>query len=184
MRNAKIISLFGASGLSILLGGCFTTSDQPFALVDGDTPHLKTGTLSCMGSGSDAKEQRKQFVELRSGSTVQYALVGDTDTTVEPFVFYQVKGDRYVVVQAAPDSGEALYVADVTDSAITVFDDAVEGEQDRVTSTAAKHGVGVKLSGQSWTISGPVDAQRKFMIDIADAWPSTDVVYKCVPVAD
>jgi len=184
MRNAKIMSLCGAAALSILLGGCFTTSDTPFTLVNGDTPHLKTGTLSCKGSGNDAKEERKQFVELRSGANVQYALVGETDTTVEPFVFYQVKGDRYIVVQAGPDSGEVLYVADVTDSAITVFDDAVEAEQESVTSTAAKHGVSVKLSGQSWTMSGPLDAQRKFMIDIADAWPSRDAVYKCAPVAD
>ena len=130
MRNAKIMSLCGAAALSILLGGCFTTSDTPFTLVNGDTPHLKTGTLSCKGSGNDAKEERKQFVELRSGANVQYALVGETDTTVEPFVFYQVKGDRYIVVQAGPDSGEVLYVADVTDSAITVFDDAVEAEQE------------------------------------------------------
>ena len=110
-------------------------------------------------------------------------MLGESEDTTAPFTFYQVKGDRYVVasgINGAP--GETLYIAQVTDASVEIFDDAVESERDHVEAMAKKYGVSVEFGGQSWTMSGPEDAQRKFMIEIADAWPATSIVYKCAPL--
>ncbi len=185
-RASKVSSAFAAGSLCLFLGGCFGTPDRPFSLDAGDTPHLKTGTLSCTDpSGDDAaKAERKQFAELSYGTVDQYVLIGDADVSVQPFVFYQVKGDRYILVEATGGGGENLYIADVTNSSAAILDDSVEAEKDTVMSAAKKYGVNVEFNNQSWSISGPPDAQRKFMIDIAYGWPATKVVFKCVPAGD
>ncbi len=167
-------------GLSCMfLGGCFTTQDEPFSLVSSDVPHLKPGLLNC---GDGAKTEVQRFIQLSYGKVSQYIFFGDSEYSTEPLTFYQVKGDRYIVSVASNGAaGETLYVAQITDASIEILNDAVESEQGDVEKMAKKYGVHVKLDGKSWSMSGPKDAQRKFMIDVADALPATDVVCKCSP---
>jgi len=183
MSARRIVRGTQTAILCAMLGGCFNSSDEPFALADGDTPHLTPGPLICFGKdeGPD-KGERKQFAKLTHGGEVQYVLVGESDLSVQPFSFYQVKGDRYVVASAKEGSaGATIYIADITDSSVQIFDDSVEAMQSQVLKIAEKHGVEVKVNAPIWEITGPLKAQREFLIDVAFEWPSTaDAALKCV----
>jgi hypothetical protein len=93
----------------------------------------------------------------------------DKSSSAEPFTLHKAAGDLYVVAVAHSDGpGEDLYVAAFPsgNGGFRLYDES-DDLQARAQALARQHGVTFARTQFSTDLSGPVDAQKALMVELA-----------------
>jgi hypothetical protein len=158
---------------ALALGACVSTSDEPFPLDDGDAVSAAAGGYVCDSYDAKGKKveggQQGRLILLRANKKTQYVFLDDKASSAEPFTLHRAKANLYVVAVAHSDaSGEDLYVAQFADAG-KEFKLYAEGDDfdARAQGLARERGVTLAHSRFSNDLSGPVQGQKAFMIEIA-----------------
>jgi hypothetical protein len=158
---------------ALALAGCVSTSEEPFPLDDGEAVSPAAGGYVCVSYDARGKTaegaQHGRLILLRANKKTQYAFVDDETSSAEPFTLHRAKANLYVVAVAHSDaSGEDLYLAQFAD-AKKEFKLYAEGDDfdARAQGLARERGVSVAHSSFSTDLSGPVQGQKAFMIEMA-----------------
>lgn len=169
MKSPPRLALLAA----LALAGCVSTQDEPFSLDDGDALAPAAHGYLCVsydarGRRTDAG-RRWRLVALRRDKRTQYAFVDDASASVEPLTLHQAKGRTYVVAVAHSDGpGENLFVAEFGNGAkeVRLYEDS-DASEARAQAKARERGASLAHTQFSDDLSGPVEAQRAFMIELA-----------------
>ncbi len=169
MTGPRSLALLSA----LALAGCVSTRDEPFPLDDGDAVAPAAGGYVCDSYDAGGKKvegaHHGRLISLRRNAKSQYVFVDDEASSAEPFTLHKGRGSSYVVAVAhAEESGEDLYVAQFTDAG-KGFQLYAEGDDfdARAQGVARERGVTLALGQFSNDLSGPVEAQKAFMIEMA-----------------
>jgi len=169
MKSPPSLALLAALALT----GCVSTQDEPFSLDDGDALAPAAHGYLCVSYDARGRRidagRRGRLVALRRDKRTQYAFVDDANASVEPLTLHQAKGQVYVVAAAHSDGpGEDLFVAEFRNGArdVRLYEDADPSEA-RAQALARERGASFAHSRFSDDLSGPVEAQRAFMIELA-----------------
>lgn len=175
---------------TLVLGGCFTTKDEPFSLTTGDMLLPADMTrLSCTSYNKDGEISRdekgnvivaeNQLILLQSNKKNQYVFVDKNISRTQPLTFHGVGEGVYVVAAASLSApGEILYVAQVSSTKFTMFayGDDVKGHAQEL---AHKHHVVIKPDKGYWDLSGPVSNQKRFLLDMVSDLASWRMFTDC-----
>ncbi len=167
----------GSRRLAILsalaLAGCVSSGDEPFPLDDGEAVSLAADGYVCDTFDAKGKTaaaaQQGRLILLRRNKKSQYAFIGDKTSGAEPFTLHNAGGNLYIVAVAHSEAaGEDLYVAQFADAG-KEFQFYTEGDgfDVRAKTVARERGVTLAHNQFSSDLSGPIDAQKAFMIDLA-----------------
>jgi len=158
---------------ALALTACVSTNDEPFSLDDGDAVAPAAGGYVCdsydaAGEKIDAALQAR-LIALRRDKKTQYALVGDSTSPAAPFTLHRAKADLSIVAAANSDApGEGLFVAEFADAA-KAFKFYVEADDFAAQAQAIARGRGVTVASDRFgaDLTGPVESQRAFIIEMA-----------------
>ena len=169
MTIARRLALLSA----LALAGCVSTNDEPFSLDDGDAVAPAANGYVCVSYDVNGKRtvatRQARIVALRANKKTQYVFLDDKASPTGPFTLHRTKGNLTIVAVAHPDApGEDLYVAEFADAG-KEFKLYAEGDDFalRAQAIAREHGATIAHSQFSDDLSGPVDAQKTFMIEMA-----------------
>lgn len=158
---------------ALALTGCVSTNDEPFPLDDGDAVSPAVGGYVCVSYDSQGKRtpgaQQGRVIALRRNNRTQYVFVDDKTSSASPFTLHRAGGNLTIVSVAHSDApGEDFYVTEFRDGD-KHFKVYAEGEdfEARAQALARQHGVTFMYNPFSSALSGPVDGQKAFMIDLA-----------------
>jgi hypothetical protein len=169
MTVARRLALLSALALT----ACVSTNDEPFSLDDGDAIAPAASGYVCASYDAAGKRiaaaRRGRLIALRRNKKTQYAFVGEDDSSVEPFTLHRAKEKSFVVANARSDgAGENLYRAEFADAAkeFRLYDEA-DDFAPRAQEIARERGATLTHNPLSDDLSGPLDAQRASMIELA-----------------
>ncbi len=158
---------------ALALTGCVSTNDEPFPLDDGDAVSPAVGGYVCVSYDSQGKKvagaQQGRVIPLRRNNKTQYVFVDDKTSSASPFTLHKAGGGLTIVSVAHSDApGEDFYVTEFTegDKDFKLYAEGDEFEA-RAQGLARQHGVTFVHNQFSSGVSGPVDGQRAFMVDLA-----------------
>jgi hypothetical protein len=167
------------------LAGCVSTNDEPFSLDDGDAVAPAVNGYVCTsydaGGKRIAKTEQGRLIALRRNKKTQYVFLGDASPSADPFTLHRAKADLTIVAVAHSDApGENLYVAEFADAGkeFRLYDES-DDLAPRVQGIAREHGMTFAHGQFGSDLSGPVDAQRAFMIEIASEPKDWTLVTDC-----
>ena len=169
MTAARRLALLSA----LALMACVSTNDEPFSLDDGDAVAPAAGGYVCdsydaAGEKID-KAMQARLVALRRDNKTQYAFVGDSPSPTAPFTLHRAKAGLSIVAVANSDApGEGLFVAAFADAA-KEFKLYVEADDFAAQAQAIARGRGVTVASDRFgaDLTGPVESQRAFIIEMA-----------------
>ncbi|MGD1037299.1 MAG: hypothetical protein ABR878_08895 [Roseiarcus sp.] len=158
---------------ALALAGCVSTSDEPFSLDDGDAAPAAAGRYLCASydaAGDRVAETHEgRLIPLRRNKQTQYVFVDDKTTSESPFTLHRAKGSLFIVAVAHSDApGEDFYVAEFRngDKEFALYSEGDDLEA-RAQGAAREHAVTFARNQFSSDLSGPVDGQKAFMVEMA-----------------
>lgn len=178
---------------ALLLSGCFYTKDEPFSLDTGSKlENSNLGLMSCLRYKKDGRPElddsgaqrsgKSQLVLIQRNKRYQYVLVENNTSSIPPFTLHLAKAGQYVVAYGVEDSpGQLLYAARVAGDSLTfyTFDNDAD-TKGRARRLAQKHGIMIEKSKGYWDMSGPVPAQKAFLLEMASDLSDWSMSIKCV----
>ncbi len=158
---------------ALALGGCVSTKDEPFRLDDGAAVSPAAKGYICDSYDAKGRKvaaaQQGRLIALRRNAKTQYVFVDDKTSSAQPFTLHRAKDDTYIVAAArSDDAGEDLYIAQFSnvDKAFKLYAES-DVFHARAPILARERGVTFLHNQFSNDISGPVEGQRAFMIEMA-----------------
>jgi hypothetical protein len=177
MKTAIRAAAAAARGFLVALAGalagvgCVSTADQPFPLDGGEAAAVKLGDYQCktFGAGGRASTAAARLDRLPGVGKPQYAFRAGDGPSLSPIALRPVAGGAYLAAAAHSDgAGEdvALVRLAARGAAFTIL--AIdERATERAAALALERGATFKRSAFGDEMSGPVEAQRAFLIDLA-----------------
>jgi hypothetical protein len=151
--------------------GCVSTADQPFPLDGGEAAAIKLGDYRCktFESGGRASTAAARLDRLPGAGKPQYAFRAGDGPSLSPIALRPVAGGAYLAAAAhSGDAGEDVALVRLAErgAAFTIL--AIdEGATERAAALAIERGAVFRGSAFGDEMSGPVEAQRAFLIDLA-----------------
>jgi len=160
-----------ASLLTLALGGCLSTQDEPFPLIGGDSVAARPGGYACrsVDARGAAKIERGRLIRLRRDQRTQYVFLTPDNSSAEPAALHRVADGVYLVAVAhAEEPGEDLYLAAVAagGGGFRLYSPA-ETAVAAAAALAAQSGATLVHNPFGDDLSGPVEAQRAFSLAFA-----------------
>jgi hypothetical protein len=156
---------------ALALAGCLSTQDEPFPLSGGDAVAAQPGDYACrsVDERGAAKTERDRLIRLRRDRQTQYVFVAPDNSSAEPAALHHVGDGTYLVAVAhAEGPGEDLYLATIAaDGASFRLYASTEAALAAAPALAKKSGASLVHNPYSDDLSGPVEAQRAFMLAFA-----------------
>jgi hypothetical protein len=160
-----------ASLLALALAGCLSTQDEPFPLVGGDSVAARPGDYACrsVDEHGAVKAESARLVRLRRDRRTQYVFLTPDNSSTEPATSHRVADGVYLVAVAhAEGRGEDLYLAaSAAGGASFRFYVPAEAALAAAPALAARRGATLVRNPFGDDLSGPVEAQRAFMLAFA-----------------
>ncbi|MGD0564962.1 MAG: hypothetical protein ABSA66_17970 [Roseiarcus sp.] len=158
---------------ALALAGCVSTDDEPFSLDDGDAVSPAANGYVCDSYDADGKKaasaHQGRVIPLRRNNKTQYVFVDDKTSSASPFTLHKAGGNLTIVSVAHSDApGEDFYVTEFTegDKDFKLYAEGDDFEA-RAQKLARRHGVTFVHNQFSNGVSGPLDGQKAFMVDMA-----------------
>jgi hypothetical protein len=160
-----------ASLLALALAGCLSTQDEPFPLVGGDSVAAKPGDYACrtLDQHGAAKAESARLIRLRRDGRTQYVFLTPDNSSAEPAALHRVADGVYLVAVAhAEGRGGDLYLAaSAAGGASFRLYVPAEAALAAAPALAARSGATLVHNPFGDDLSGPVEAQRAFMLAFA-----------------
>ena len=166
IQRALVVSL-----LALALAGCLSTQDEPFPLEGGDSVAARPGDYACrsVDEFGAAKTESARLIRLRRDGRTQYVFLAPDNSSAEPAALHRVADGLYLAAAAHSEgSGEDLYLAaSAAGGASFRLYVPADAALAAAPALAARSGVNLVHSPFSDDLSGPLDAQRAFMLAFA-----------------
>jgi len=156
---------------AVALAGCVSTRDEPFPLDGGDAAAVRLGDYLCAthNRNGHASANAGRLVQLRANGKTQYVFLDSESASVEPFTLHRVEDGVYFVAVAHSDAaGEDVLLVRLAAGGATFRVFAMdEAASPRAQALARRRAVALSHSWFGDDLSGPVDAQRSFLLELA-----------------
>jgi hypothetical protein len=158
---------------ALALAGCVASNEEPFPLDDGEALAPAANGYICDSYDANGKKvdaaQHGRLIPLRRNKKTQYVFVDDASSSADLFTLHRANGDFYVVAVTHSDGpGEDLYVAQFVNDKkeFRLYDESNDLEA-RAQPLARERGVVFAHNQFSTDLSGPVESQKAFMMELA-----------------
>jgi hypothetical protein len=156
---------------ALALAGCLSTQDEPFPLVGGDAVATQPGDYACrsLDAHGAAKTQRGRLIRLRRDQQTQYVFLTPDNSSAEPAALHRVADGAYLIAVAhSGGPGEDFYLAAIA-GAGSSFRLYVPADAALAAAAALARQSGATLAHNQFSddLSGPLDAQRGFVLALA-----------------
>jgi len=157
--------------LALALAGCLSTQDEPFSLNGGDVVAARPGDYACrtFDPHGVAKAERGRIVSLQRNGQTQYVFVTPDDRSAEPATLHRVAdGADLIAVAHSGGPGEDFYLAAIA-GAGSSFRLYAPADAALAAAAALARQSGATLAHNQFSddLSGPLDAQRGFVLALA-----------------
>jgi hypothetical protein len=175
MTTAIRAAAAAARGLLVALAGacagCVSTADQPFPLDGGEAAPVKLGDYQCktFDPRGVASTTAARLDRLPDAGKPQYAFRAADGPSVSPIALRRIGDGAYLAAAAHSDAaGEDILLVRLAAGGATFAMFAIdEAATERAEALALERGATFKRSPFGDEASGPVEAQRAFLLELA-----------------